>query len=261
MQNNAWILSLLGQEFILSPFMLINGLALITGLQILDYYLRQDMPDKGKRAYILFVISILFGWFGAHLLDWMVRDIPFQKAGFTFYGGLLSGGFFYFTIARFLMARDELLLSLHSAVIPLVVAHAIGRTGCFFGGCCFGSEIIENSFLHDFFHRHPAQLYEAAILFMFATLLLWLRKKGTCHLALVYLPAYSVCRFFLEFLRGDDRGVYLALSTSQWISILLFSLFTMIVFKKSFFLPFSRVVPQKRMEFINISQKNLPYPS
>jgi len=38
----------------------------------------------------------------------------------------------------------------------------------------------------------------------------------------VYLVIYSVGRFFLEFLRGDvNRGMWLFLSTSQLISILI----------------------------------------
>jgi phosphatidylglycerol:prolipoprotein diacylglycerol transferase len=33
---------------------------------------------------------------------------------------------------------------------------------------------------------------------------------------------YGVVRFTMEFFRGDDiRGIYFALSTSQWISIIL----------------------------------------
>ena len=39
----------------------------------------------------------------------------------------------------------------------------------------------------------------------------------------VYMLIYPVVRFILEFLRGDEiRGFLFGLSTSQWISILLF---------------------------------------
>ena len=39
----------------------------------------------------------------------------------------------------------------------------------------------------------------------------------------VYLLSYAVIRFVLEYFRYDaERGVYFGLSTSQWISIVLF---------------------------------------
>ena len=52
-------------------------------------------------------------------------------------------------------------------------------------------------------------------------------KKGKCKnkLVFVYMLLYSVVRFSVEFLRGDTiRGVYFGISTSQWISIVLFVL-------------------------------------
>jgi phosphatidylglycerol:prolipoprotein diacylglycerol transferase len=37
----------------------------------------------------------------------------------------------------------------------------------------------------------------------------------------VFLTLYAVVRFVLEFLRRDDRGGFLGVSTSQWIGIAL----------------------------------------
>ena len=55
----------------------------------------------------------------------------------------------------------------------------------------------------------------------FAALVAYTRKRRPGMRTLyVYLAAYGVIRFSLEFLRGDlIRGIYGALSTSQWISI------------------------------------------
>ncbi|RJQ24335.1 hypothetical protein C4565_10045 [Candidatus Parcubacteria bacterium] len=237
MGQNVWIFTFWGRDIILFPYMLMNALALIVGLQLLDYYLQKDMSEKQNMAYTLFVISTVIGWFGAHLLDCLVRDLPFQKAGFIFYGGLISSGIFYCASASSFLTRKEFFLSLHAAVIPVVVAHAIGRIGCFFGDCCFGSEIHADSLLHELFQRHPTQLYEAAILIALVCLFSWLRSNSRMNLALVYLATYPVCRFFLEFLRGDDRGVFLSLSTSQWISIFLLLLFLIVVLKNYLFFP------------------------
>ena len=69
------------------------------------------------------------------------------------------------------------------------------------------------------------QLYEAGLelaLFIVLTLMLhkgWLKNR----LLAVYLMAYAVGRFTLEFWRGDDyRGFLFGLSTSQLISIAVF---------------------------------------
>lgn len=48
------------------------------------------------------------------------------------------------------------------------------------------------------------------------------RRKGKRNAGVqLYLVLYAVLRFFLEFVRYDDseRGIFLGISTSQWISI------------------------------------------
>ena len=65
---------------------------------------------------------------------------------------------------------------------------------------------------------HPAQLYESLILSALAVLLLWaprnlLTWKKPGELFLAGIGAYSVLRFFLEFLRDDAGGVGFGLFT------------------------------------------------
>ena len=49
----------------------------------------------------------------------------------------------------------------------------------------------------------------------------------------LYLVSYSLMRFVLEFFRGDAiRGHFNGLSTSQWISLLLFPIGCYILFAK-----------------------------
>ena len=75
---------------------------------------------------------------------------------------------------------------------------------------------------------HPTQLYEAfgeaAIFALLACHVLPnIRAKryafGTAFYG--YILLYSVLRFFVEFFRGDDRGVFFlpGLSPSQWFSL------------------------------------------
>lgn len=73
--------------------------------------------------------------------------------------------------------------------------------------------------------RFPVQLLEAGCELGLLLLLLRLFRKGKCseQLVVCYLLGYAPLRFGLEFLRGDAaRGFLLNLSTSQWLSILLF---------------------------------------
>ncbi|MDD4125442.1 MAG: prolipoprotein diacylglyceryl transferase, partial [Eubacteriales bacterium] len=65
----------------------------------------------------------------------------------------------------------------------------------------------------------PTQLYEALALACIAALLFWVLKK---HRFMNYLILYPVFRFFIEFLRGDDRGsTGIYLSPAQITSIVL----------------------------------------
>ena len=108
----------------------------------------------------------------------------------------------------------------------IIIAHAFGRVGCFFAGCCYGKET--DSFLGVQFPNlphpvHPTQLYEAVFLFLlFAICFILLMKKDFKHNLTVYLIAYGIFRFLIEFVRADNRGEFFpGISPSQFWSILM----------------------------------------
>lgn len=154
--------------------------------------------------------------------------------GSVFYGGLLGGILVGYLWLRHRQANLVLYADIMAPTTPLF--HFFGRLGCFFSGCCYG---IPCSFGFVYEHaqvesangirRFPVQLAEAAlelVLFIILARLL-ARKKLSGRLFPLYLIVYSVSRFLLEFLRGDEyRGFLFGLSTSQLISIpvLIFSL-------------------------------------
>lgn len=147
--------------------------------------------------------------------------------GQVFYGGLLGGLLAGFVSLRARKLDMKAYADLYAPAIPLF--HVFGRIGCFLAGCCYGME-----WKHGIVYEHspgaeangvprlPVQLIEAGwnlALFLFLAALfiqgIW---KG--RLLLIYLALYAVARFGLEFLRGDAiRGIWLGLSTSQWISL------------------------------------------
>lgn len=167
-------------------------------------------------------------------------QIPLEniiKGGFVFYGGLIGGfiGLWIYT-KQFKLNIWEY-TGIYAVVLP--IGHAIGRIGCFFAGCCYGIPFEGG---HVYTHTVgntplgvpllPIQLIEAGCLFLlFVGLLVGflLHPDNLRRTTYIYLFAYPVLRFILEFFRGDaERGVVL-LSTSQWISILLlvFTVFLM----------------------------------
>lgn len=150
--------------------------------------------------------------------------------GFVFYGGALGG-----LGAIFLYARKYKLAYLplvETLIPPVPLLHAFGRLGCFCAGCCYG--IIAQPPWGVYFRADsvalqgvpllPTQLYEAAFnLLLFVFLSIYARKPHPAGRILgIYLIAYAIARFVLEFFRFDAaRGFLWGISTSQWIGLLL----------------------------------------
>jgi phosphatidylglycerol:prolipoprotein diacylglycerol transferase len=117
------------------------------------------------------------------------------------------------------------------------MGHAIGRLGCFAGGCCYGkptdhwwgvtftnplaNQLVGTPLGHAL---EPTQLFESAVELGIFLLLTWMfrRKKFDGQVFGGYLFLYGVARFFLEFIRDDPgRGSVFGgvLSGTQLISI------------------------------------------
>lgn len=140
------------------------------------------------------------------------------NGGFVFYGfviPLLVSKFFFFK-------KEFFNINISKIVIAICFSHSVGRIGCYFSNCCFGH-----------FFSIPVQLIEATYLCCLGFYLLQKFKKKSTDLCFIYFINYSVFRFFIEYSRQDSaRGFYLNLSTSQWISVMIFFL---IFVQKKFF--------------------------
>lgn len=106
----------------------------------------------------------------------------------------------------------KLILALHvktgdSFALPLACALAVGRWGCFFNGCCYGTptNLSWGVDFGDACPRHPIQIYESLFHFIMALILLWIFKKGfLVHQRLkFYLIGYAIFRFSTEYLRPE----------------------------------------------------------
>jgi phosphatidylglycerol:prolipoprotein diacylglycerol transferase len=174
-------------------------------------------------------------------LNKMRNALRYVFGGSVFYGGLLGGLLTGYILIKKNDNNKEF-VDIVAVNIPLF--HFFGRIGCFLGGCCFGipskigfvytrNPIAEANGII----RFPVQLFEAVFNFILFLLLnhFFKTEKFKNKLIYIYLLIYATGRFFIEFLRGDAyRGIWLFLSTSQIISILiiLVILFRYLLYKK-----------------------------
>lgn len=111
--------------------------------------------------------------------------------------------------------------------LPVAIAVAIGRVGCFIAGCCFGGVTtvpwgVSFPMANDApgIVRHPTQLYEVAFHFSAALALLVLARKNWLigNQLKAYLIAYMVYRFLSEWLR-PETPILLDLTIYQFVSV------------------------------------------
>lgn len=189
-----------------------------------------DEGLAGDLVFLLFVAGVIGArlfYVVQHFEDyhtdlWKVFSIA--EGGLVWYGGFLvsaSAGLIVAMWRRWPILR---ICDLFAPVIPL--AHAIGRIGCFFNGCCYGRETNAPFGLTipgDNVPRIPIQIFESAALFCLSILLYWLsiKKRKAGELFIIYLILYSALRFLIEFFRGDQTELWF-LTPPQWTSLLLF---------------------------------------
>ena len=203
----------------LGMFPLCAGIALLAATLAVRFQSKKlsEDPDFENRIMIAIPLSMLSGVFVAYLSDvifrggWKALTKP-RGFGLTFYGWLTGCIAFYWIYGKICRIRPVLLFNLFLPSFAL--AQAIGRIGCFCGGCCYGRpagclgiRFPPGSLPYQAYGNTaliPVQLMEAAyLLALFAVLFL---KIPFPKRAAWYLILMSSGRFLLEFLRGDNRG-------------------------------------------------------
>ena len=179
--------------------------------------------------------------------------IRLDKGGLIYYGGVMAAIVAVYVFARIRRESPARVFDLVAVALPL--AHAFGRIGCFFNGCCHGRLYDGPLAVHfpkdslpyiqhlrqklitwdDSYSRyvHPVQLYEAAANLAVFAVLTWIylhrKRDGTTTGA--YLLLYPVTRFSLEFFRGDERMAIGNLNMAQVISVGLFVAGLVVLFR------------------------------
>jgi phosphatidylglycerol:prolipoprotein diacylglycerol transferase len=226
------------------------GVLLATGF-ILALWVTARLAERDglpkNRAYDLGLYILAASLVGSKLLmiitewgdyggDWRrILSLDFLRSGGVFYGGFIAA-----VVASVILMRRWHLpwRKTADAFAPgVALGHAVGRLGCFSAGCCWGKPTT--SWIGVRFTEKaseltgvpvdsalvPTQLIEAGANLLIFVFLLWLtkRRKFEGQIIYAYLMIYAVARFTIEFWRDDPRGQLLGLSTSQFISILMFA--------------------------------------
>lgn len=199
----------------------------------------------GARVMDLGIYLIIAALVGAKLMlvavdfDYFVSRpgelLSLVRAGGVFYGGLILS----VAVGLWLVRRYGLPVWTTADLFApgIALGHVIGRLGCLLAGCCYGrpSDLPWAITFTDPVAAanvgtplgvplHPTQLYDAGAELLIMILLLATERRGRTFAGRtfwLYILLYGVSRFIVEIYRGDARGNVGALSTSQFISVLI----------------------------------------
>ncbi len=212
-------------------FYLVISLSVTFVLLLLNAALANDPKIDRKITFDLALIIMVTGFIGGRLAHVFYeefafyREFPleifkFWKGGFVFYGGFLLSLISVFSFLRF--KKQNFYFWADFLAPYLGLTYALGRIGCFFEGCCYGSHC---ELPWAVAHRHPTQLYMVVAELILVAAIVLLNKKKQLTTGLVFLLwvcGHSINRFVIEFYREDDRGALIMnLSISQITSALI----------------------------------------
>jgi phosphatidylglycerol:prolipoprotein diacylglycerol transferase len=156
------------------------------------------------------------------------------RAGGVFYGGLLAA----LGVAILLVRRYQLRIWTTADLFApgIALGHVVGRLGCLMAGCCYGTPTsmpwaitftnplaASNVGTPLGIPLHPTQLYDAGAELLILVVLLATERRGKPfegRTFWLYMLLYGISRFIVEFYRGDERGMIMGVSTSQFVSLL-----------------------------------------
>jgi len=160
--------------------------------------------------------GLIGGLLGASLGQWVCAHVFHEvAAGKSVLGGL-AGGYLVVVLYKRHLGIQRPTGDLFA--VALTAGEAVGRWGCFFAGCCYGTvttvpwAVSEHGQM-----RHPAQIYSSAANVLILAVLLGVEKTRPPENTLFYLQGtlFCVSRFTIEFFRTGPPPVA-GLTLAQW---------------------------------------------
>lgn len=206
-------------------FFVLLGLA--AGVAVYFYEAKRG-KKLTEQGFFIFIGSLAGGALGAKITELVINykvvlaaaSPDLLMSGRTIVGGLI-GGAAGAALTKKAMGLNERRGNLFAPAIALGLA--IGRLGCFFQGCCYGTptSLPWGVNFGDNIPRHPTQLYESAfMLLMFVYLEKAKNRAGLApgRLFDLLMTSYFTFRFFVEFIRVE-KPAFWNLSVFQLISL------------------------------------------
>jgi phosphatidylglycerol---prolipoprotein diacylglyceryl transferase len=160
-------------------------------------------------------VGLLGGLLGANIAQWLTTGSP----GKSVLGALVGGYLAVFLFKKYIGLRRP---TGDLFAVAICAGEAVGRWGCFFGGCCYGkpTEVAWAVWQHNAL-RHPTQIYLSLVSLGILLLLLWweLRSPQENFLFAVQGILYCTARFIIEFFRETPHSNS-GLSTAQWACLI-----------------------------------------
>jgi phosphatidylglycerol:prolipoprotein diacylglycerol transferase len=175
-----------------------------------------------RHQFVLGLAAFVGGTFGAKLP--FVLGLPGETTAWLADGKTVTTGLVgaYAAVELAKAALGVRAKTGDALAVPLALALAFGRWGCFFNGCCYGAptSLPWAADFGDGVLRHPTQVYESLFHAVMAATLLWCIGRGRFrHQRLkLYLIAYAAFRFLTEYIRPEPT-VGLGLTFYQWVAL------------------------------------------
>jgi phosphatidylglycerol:prolipoprotein diacylglycerol transferase len=175
---------------------------------------RRGLSTAGVWSVAL--IGLFGGLIGANLAQLIASGG--KEAGKTVLGGIV-GGYISVHLYKRRIGLTRPLGDLFA--FALSAGEAVGRWGCFFGGCCYGRETGHAAWWSVYQHgaeRHPTQVYmSVASALIFGVLVVLEKRRTLPENGLFYVQGMLACgaRFAIEYYR-TAAPVWLGLTAAQW---------------------------------------------
>ena len=188
--------------------------AYLTGCAMFVYMAkRRKLATRG--IYTIATAGLIGGLVTANLTQRMTTGV----SGKTILGAIV-GGWLSVTVAKRVIGLRRPTGDLFA--VAICAGEAVGRWGCFYGGCCYGkpSTVLWAVWQHDAY-RHPTQIYLSLASLAILLVLILHDKRAPSENSLFYLQGllYCLARFVIEFYR-EGKSLFWNLTLAQVVCII-----------------------------------------